>query len=176
MSIHECHQFTAGLCLQTLFTNKTDKCPLIHSTKSQSMFETSNYLVGFENEVLLQYSVLVKECNSKIKRLSWFLKEKVSLEKDEFSKILSRLIEQYPTCYTLVKKYRDLVKNRKYSVGLSSDVYVCKVCSALVKTNTKECNHYQHENFKKLREIREKLKKRVNEYEINIKKCIDKEK
>lgn len=168
MSDKECAQFTTGLCLHTLFNSASDQCPFTHSIKSQQMFDSSNCIIGFEHSVLSDYTDVVKECNSKIKNLHWLLNERVAQESDTAAESMSGLIEKHPTCYFLVKNYCTTMGSKKYSRGLSTHVNVCKVCGALNSIKEQGCGHFQHGKYKVIREMREKLKKRIYRLETNI--------
>lgn len=97
------------------------------------------------------------------------LKEKICYNKDFHNDVLlnkiSVLIEEYPTCYELVRYYCEAVKSRKCVKGYGDEYDVCKVCAAIVSVKDGGCKHYMHGKYKLLRSVREQLKNRILEYQ-----------
>lgn len=171
MKNENCNAFIMGFCPNEEFyiDSVTIKCPLPHVSDERENYKNQIELLPFETEVLKTYKRILMEIDKKIEIKTKMLKENIvdeshydalikcqqiidckSIEFEDFTAIHSLLIIHGKLILDFLDDEKNVMKNFK----------VCKNCSSYFKND--RCNHIFCSKYKNLRNIVEKLDKRVH--------------
>lgn len=181
-----CNEYVIGFCTRQAFYNPllTQKCTKLHDSGRKCSYD-ENRVYGFETKVYKDFRNILAEIERKIKNKNQILMSvnKVSTVKtpnnneqenkktnkmDDIMKMLDRLddelianLEENKFNFHLHKIYGELLILLQNSRPIPADFFVCGICSNLVAKN-ESCEHPFHKEYKKLKEITEKLSKKLN--------------